>query len=35
MICERLKELVPEYLFGAIGEDARIRMLAHLDGCGL
>jgi len=33
MICERVKEQIPEYLSGALEEQARIRLLGHLDSC--
>ncbi len=33
MICERVKEQIPEYLSGAIDEGARARVLEHFDGC--
>lgn len=33
MICERVKEQIPEYLSGALEDGARARLLSHLDGC--
>jgi hypothetical protein len=33
MICERLKEQIPEYLSGALNESAREKFLAHLESC--
>ena len=33
MICERVKEQIPEYLAGMMEEGARERLLAHLDDC--
>ena len=33
MICERLKEQIPEYLAGSLDETARERFLLHLEAC--
>jgi hypothetical protein len=33
MICERLKEQMPEYLSGTLDESAREKFLAHLESC--
>lgn len=33
MICERLKEQIPEYLSGTLNESAREKFLAHLEAC--
>lgn len=33
MICERVKEQIPEYLSGALPEQARTKLLNHLDSC--
>ncbi len=33
MICERVKEQIPEYLAGMLEEGTRERVLAHLDEC--